>query len=211
MIVENFIGIKEDAMSIELCNDLMDGAKKVLSQINDSDQYKYWVSQGRRGNPLSALQREDIQIYIPRFMEEFYPRIQDVIFTGLADYQQQIVSTAMHTMCSFIAKLQITPISGGFSQWHCEQGPNTAASRSMAWMIYLNDVERGGDTEFLYQGMKVQPKAGTLVIWPAGYTHPHRGNPPYSNEKQILTGWFQFPDNEIYEKGVNLIAESENG
>ena len=38
-------------------------------------------------------------------------------------------------------------------------------TRTMAWMAYLNDVEEGGETEFLYQQLKVKPKKGTVVIW----------------------------------------------
>ena len=60
----------------------------------------------------------------------------------------------------------------------------------MAWMVYLNDVEEGGETEFLYQKRKVKPKKGTILIWPGGYTHLHRGNPPMS-DKYIATGWWQ--------------------
>ena len=37
-------------------------------------------------------------------------------------------------------------------------------TRTMAWMVYLNDVEEGGETEFLYQQLKVKPKKGTVVI-----------------------------------------------
>ena len=41
-------------------------------------------------------------------------------------------------------------------------------NRTMAWMVYLNDVEEGGETEFLYQKLKIKPKKGTVVIWPGG-------------------------------------------
>jgi hypothetical protein len=61
-------------------------------------------------------------------------------------------------------------------------------------MVYLNDVEEGGETEFLYQGLKIKPEKGTLVVWPSSYTHVHRGNPPYSNDKYIITGWGQYPE-----------------
>jgi hypothetical protein len=53
-------------------------------------------------------------------------------------------------------------------------------------------VQEGGETEFLYQHMRVKPEQGTLVIWPAAFTHTHRGNPPLSNEKYIVTGWTEF-------------------
>jgi hypothetical protein len=55
-------------------------------------------------------------------------------------------------------------------------------------MVYLNDVDEGGETEFLYQQVKIKPKRGTVVIWPGGFTHLHRGNPPLKN-KYIATGW----------------------
>jgi hypothetical protein len=56
----------------------------------------------------------------------------------------------------------------------------------------LNTVEQGGETEWLYQGVRIPATQGTLVVWPAGYTHAHRGNPPLSGEKFLLTGWVEF-------------------
>ena len=58
-------------------------------------------------------------------------------------------------------------------------------------MVYLNDVEEGGETEFLYQQLKIKPSKGRVVIWPGSFTHLHRGNPPMST-KYIATGWFAF-------------------
>ena len=55
-------------------------------------------------------------------------------------------------------------------------------------MVYMNDVDEGGETEFLYQQKKIKPKTGRVVIFPASFTHQHRGNPPMSN-KYIITGW----------------------
>ena len=70
--------------------------------------------------------------------------------------------------------------------------------RTIAWMVYLNDVEEGGETEFLYQKRKVKPTKGTVVIWPGSYTHVHRGNPPMST-KYIATGWFQLDNGDVNE------------
>ena len=56
-------------------------------------------------------------------------------------------------------------------------------------MFYLNDVKEGGETEFYHQKIKIKPKAGTLVLFPAGFTHTHKGNMPISNDKYIITTW----------------------
>jgi hypothetical protein len=86
--------------------------------------------------------------------------------------------------------LQKTSPSEGYHTWHCEDGSYSDVSRMVAWMIYLNDVEEGGETEFLYQRIRIKPKKNMAVIWPGSFTHLHRGNPPLKGDKYILTGWF---------------------
>ena len=68
------------------------------------------------------------------------------------------------------------------------------SSRVMAYTLYLNSVEEGGETEFLYQGVKIKPEPGKLAIFPAYYTHPHRGNPIYKGIKYIVSGWYTFDE-----------------
>ena len=59
-------------------------------------------------------------------------------------------------------------------------------------MVYLNDVTDGGETEFPTQDKKFSPRAGDVLIWPAYWTHPHRGIVSESQVKYIATGWYAF-------------------
>ncbi|NDB06652.1 MAG: hypothetical protein EBX95_13180 [Acidimicrobiia bacterium] len=79
-----------------------------------------------------------------------------------------------------------------YSMWHPETyGPaHEKFLRAFVFMTYLNDIEVGGETEFFYQRLKVKPKRGLTLIWPAGFTHVHRGCPAPYEEKLILTGWY---------------------
>lgn len=95
----------------------------------------------------------------------------------------------LHTI-KFI-KGQKTKPSEGYHIWHAERGMSNTANRIAAYTLYLNDVEEGGETEFLYQSLRIPAKQGSLCIFPAGYTHVHRGNPPLTNNKYILTGWVE--------------------
>jgi len=90
-------------------------------------------------------------------------------------------------------KMQRTGPGGGYHIWHCEQGAGTQASRVVAYMLYLNTIapKDGAETEFLYQKKRFNPVENTMVLWPAAYTHAHRGNPVLGEtHKYIVTGWF---------------------
>ena len=90
-------------------------------------------------------------------------------------------------------KIQKTLPQQGYHVWHCEHTNCPSSNKSLlAWAIFLNDVDDGGELEFLYQSLRVKPKRGDIVIWPAGFTHMHRGNPPLSGVKYIITGWMDY-------------------
>ena len=94
-------------------------------------------------------------------------------------------------------KLQKTLPTEGFFPFHIEHSSTPPGIyRVGVYTLYLNDVEEGGETEFLYQLKRIKATKGTLVIFPAGYTHVHRGNTPFSGEKYIMTGWLEAPKNK---------------
>ena len=84
------------------------------------------------------------------------------------------------------------PPSGGFKQFHCERLGFHSANRCLVWMIYLNTVEDGGGTEFKYYNHIEKAEKGKLLLWPPDFTHTHRGLPSETEEKYILTGWYEF-------------------
>ena len=75
---------------------------------------------------------------------------------------------------------------------HVDVGSYDSAMRFLVLFVYLNDVEEGGETEFLYQKCRFKPEKNTMLVWPAQFTHVHRGNPPLSNDKYIITGWVEY-------------------
>ena len=69
---------------------------------------------------------------------------------------------------------------------HVDVSDYKSARRWIAFLVYLNDNFTGGETEFLYQGIRIAPKKGTTIIFPASYTHMHRGNPPLGCKSILL-------------------------
>jgi prolyl 4-hydroxylase len=82
---------------------------------------------------------------------------------------------------------------GAYFNWHSERtGAGIVSNRHLAFMTYLNDIDDQGETEFWHQKIKVTPKKGLTLIWPADWTHYHRGVASPTEVKYIVTGWFSF-------------------
>lgn len=69
--------------------------------------------------------------------------------------------------------------------------------RSWTFMIYLNNVEEGGETHFPNLGETIIPKLGRAVIWynldkngDLDRDTLHQGKPIIKGEKFIITKWF---------------------
>lgn len=89
-------------------------------------------------------------------------------------------------------KIQKSLPGEGYHMWHCESDSIATSHRVALVLMYLNDVDEGGETEFLYQSLRVKPKKGSIIICPADFSHTHRGNPPLAGEKFIITTWIEF-------------------
>jgi 2OG-Fe(II) oxygenase superfamily len=89
-------------------------------------------------------------------------------------------------------KLQRTVPGEAYHTWHFETASQDVAGRIMTFILYLNDIEDGGETEFLYYPKRIKPKQGKLVLFPGGFTHTHRGNQPLNGPKYIITGWVEY-------------------
>lgn len=88
--------------------------------------------------------------------------------------------------------------NGGYYEWHCERNSMDMpqSSRHLVFITYLNDVTDEGETEFYHQKIKIKPQKGLTVIFPSDWTFTHRGIPSKTQEKYIVTGWFNFYNKE---------------
>jgi len=118
-------------------------------------------------------------------------QVNSVLNSCLKHYIDEYYSIKESDVISLDIKCQMTPPGGGYHLWHHEDGDLVHAARELVWMIYLNDMPDGeAETEFLYQRRRFKPRAGTVLLWPAGFTHTHKGNTVLTEDKYILTGWY---------------------
>lgn len=70
---------------------------------------------------------------------------------------------------------------------HSDDGPGH--KRVISALVYLNNVEQGGETEFIYHDVSVFPRIGRLLIFPSNYAYAHAAHPPMSGIKYSAAFW----------------------
>ena len=192
MEIKNFIGIEQSVFTPEFC-------QSVIQYHDNAAQAGLAINRQSAGS--LKVQKDDESLYMhceelvsldgtKTILKQFKDAFTVQLYPQYSN-EFDILKTGDNLNISYV-KTQKTKIGGGYHTWHYETDRRDTSNRVLAWMVYLNDVEEGGETEFLYQHMRVKPTQGTFVIWPAGFTHTHRGNPPLSGDKYIMTGWLQY-------------------
>jgi len=201
--IEDFIGVFETEFNgSEFINYFEDSRETGVA----FDRRGFMNSDGRK----RANTRRDAALPIDYFMDETNapPEVQSfmikkdlnsrymgqynkVLNMCLNHYAEEFEQLTEYQLQSAYLNIQKTSPKQGYHAWHSENMSKGCGRRILAHMMYLNDVEEGGETEFLYLSRRYKPIRGTLLIWPAGFTHTHRGNPPISNDKYVATGWVE--------------------
>ena len=187
--INNFIGVYDNFIPPEECKkaiDFYEGRVKINDTINRIGFEKAGV-----------LTKQDQQYFANEFNVDIWWENLKVMMVNydlaFQNYLTQTGAKQSYGVDKFFftcLKIQKTLPTEGYHVWHIEHGKGFENEpRAFVFSIYLNDVEEGGETEFLHFSKRVKPKTGRVVIWPAGFPYVHRGNPPLSGEKYILTSW----------------------
>jgi len=147
---------------------------------------------------MTGMERKDKLIHVPAMFHEalgvmspelFNPLMQRLNEEALGIYCQKYNYNMKLITQNF--KVHFVEPTEGYHSWHQERGTWDTMVQELVWMIYIEVPPEGGETEFLFQSVRVKPERGKLLIWPAFWTHHHRGNPPIGGNKMYVTGWFR--------------------
>jgi hypothetical protein len=187
----DFIGMYEDVYPDGFCNHLIGEFERLLVSgvcSNRQDEEN-----------TTKTKKEDFHYFMNMRSNSMSPfnnvPVVDIFLNGLQncfdDYANKFDILKDYKLRCTCLKMQKSDPGAGYHIWHAEQGSDSDASRCLVYSAYLNTIEDAGETEFLYQRLRISPKENTMVIWPAAFTHTHRGNVVHGEKsKYIVTGWF---------------------
>jgi len=208
-------------MKFEIRNDFIGDFNDAYTQKQCDDYIRFFKNAEKAGlvvnrqhsENVSPFSKEDLSTtangtHLSQFMLDKYPELNDVYMhsneftkvlmdSALKEYRRAYPGLAgfpdaEKKLSIQDSKVQKTLPGQGYHVWHHEHGTSGRSPRRLlAFSLFLNNVLDGGETEFLYQKVRFKPVMGQLLIWPAYFTHAHRGNQPLSGEKYIVTGWIE--------------------
>ena len=189
--MDNLVQSYNNTLSKEFCD-------HVINLFENSNSKTEGISGG--GVNKNIKDSTDLMIHANLDNPEWiyvYDYVRENLLSNLVDYlgkfpflhmnskyssMSSLVRTAQLAFMSSnnaIPHMQIQRYVGnqGYYTWHHENSGGDTSKRELAFIYYLNDVD-GGETEMLYNPMKISPETGKLAMFPAYWTHKHRGNPP---------------------------------
>ena len=186
----DFIEVYDNALPDEWCDkyiEFFNNNKKLSYDRNFlyGKNYQQILAEDTAIDMISETNEISLSFSTKDFLKYFWPCYSKY-------YEKYSILKNMERQDVYVLKIQKTEPSQGYHVWHAEKMQRFQQQRVAVLMCYLNDVEEGGETEFLYQQKRIKPKKGRIVIWPSSFTHTHRGNPPISGSKYIITGWVEF-------------------
>jgi hypothetical protein len=188
---KDFVGIYDESVPVELCNEFVENyeeAKKNETIIDCSVENETLLVDN-----VGAHKKDEVMFVTPTVstmfphppVREYFKFLHKCIKCYLKRYEVRFTG-ALYNDIFKIHKVRKTE---GYHSWHCEKADPANLDRVIVYMTYLEIPKKGGETEFLHQSLRIEPIVGRTLIWPAGYTHMHRGNPPLDGEKMYITGW----------------------
>jgi len=192
---EDFIGIWPNFMPKNRCDAIIEYYEEVrknssLIGYDGLDTKLDNIFDGTSQFSEGSLGRKDESLLLNYSNPTLNHEVNEYLNSCVHHYVKKYDQLSKNKFISQHTKLQKTPPGGGYHVWHYENAGFIHDNRQLTWMIYLNDMPEGeAETEFLYQRRRIRPTVGTVVVWPAGYTHVHKGNTVFTQDKYILTGW----------------------
>lgn len=187
--------------------------------LDKKDSFDITISRHPEFRDIQLMLVGALQRYLREYLDEYRFLLMGAVSPTVADpktgqpvvlspenfdacgrpYLDELLQTLYR--CGAINLQKYLAGQGGYHHWHSEVFPQAESTeplhRVLLFQFYLNDVAEGGETEFYYQQRKIQPRAGRLIIAPAGFTHTHKGHVPRSGDKYVATSWVLFQRAEV--------------
>lgn len=180
--MKDCIDVYEEAFSVEDC-------EWFIEQFHELEKQSIMVNSSIDNHKVDHVEANLHHFYHLPAWSSIGTKFFDGLTPLLKDYAETYSILGNVPLMYYDVKVKKIPPGGGYHAWHFENSALVSASRMTVVQLYLNTIDEGGETEFLYMNKRIPAVQGRVVIFPSAYPYTHRGNPPIGQTKYILTTW----------------------
>jgi hypothetical protein len=199
MTLSDFVLVKDNVFTNEFCDELVEF-------FENNPEYRH-IGQSMGGLNKDIKDTTDLNMfYQPELMEMYgnfiLSKFNEVVEELLERLPFQNVFPAVTRVFNDDTEYTTCQIqkynkgTGHYNAYHYETDSYGTTPRLFVFILYLNDVAEGGETELLYEKSFTKPKKGRVLVHPAGYPFVHRGLTPISDDKYIVTTWLAYSEQD---------------
>ena len=171
------VKVYEDALSKDVCQQLI----KIIEEASDHLEY---INDDHKPC-FTQLNLNQFDMNIVRNLIPFVKKVYDT-------YKEDTLSFYLPKFAAMEQFRVKRYIPGGEERFdeHVDVVNYASAKRALAFLFYLN--ENDGSTVFTTKPYTIEPKDGTVLVFPPTWEYPHAGLPPSNTNKYILTTYLHY-------------------
>ncbi len=187
MILEDFIHIEKNAISDELC-------KQIIEEYDDSDDWKpgtindYEINEYRKCEVVYLSQEETLERNL-KTRKRIDDKLFDIITNHLKKYLEKYNSLGYIQVTEDTGYMLLRYKTGDYVKKHVDTSSDQ--HRTLSCSLILNDDYEGGEITFFDGQIKPNLKKGDLLIFPSSFTYPHQVLPVTSGTRYSIITWIR--------------------
>ena len=186
-IENNFVEIYQifDFLTLDFCNSL-------LESFENETFFKSTLTSSQEDNDFRTSSTFSLNLDKNNIYKELNQKINQII--GIDSNLGESVQVQKYEVGQ-----QFKPHTDYFEQTDYDKKHfSRGGQRTWTFMVYLNDVEEGGETNFPRIKLEFKPKIGMAILWnnlinneKVNHYTLHQGKPILKGVKYIITKWFR--------------------
>lgn len=177
--IEDWIKVYDDAIPSDFCDECMS------LFTDDTIQKGQFKETWRRCIEISGIDTTRIWDKLKQIITDNFVRYRNETSTNILYNANMIEAPSAY-------RYDVNSEAPNYFHLHSDNWNYPTSTRQLSIILYLNDVEEGGATNFCDLDISVKPKKGRILLFPPFYNYMHTGESPISNSKYIIVTWIHF-------------------
>lgn len=167
-------------VGFEVYENAIENCDKICEYLDSMESHQSITGGGLRTD-IRNSQSIVVDFNSPYNLPDSVFNMNKVVWQKLSEYSQRWGFALGFTEQVSVQKYEVD--EGYYTMHHDGMG------RCVSALVYLNNVEEGGETVFPEFDFSVKPEEGKLVIFPSNYIYRHAAMKPKSNPKYAAAYW----------------------